>query len=59
MKKPEPIADPLVEALSSSEDEKKKQREIAEELNEKPVDGKEKPKKKAGRTVVSFEDLED
>ncbi len=52
--------DPLAEALSSSAAEKEKQAEIVRELNEKsPVPTKEKPKKKATRTVVSFEDLED
>jgi len=52
--------DPLAEALSSDAGEKEKYAKIAEELNEKPpVPTKEKPKKKATRTVVSFEDLED
>ncbi|MBR4288223.1 MAG: hypothetical protein IKT50_02160 [Clostridia bacterium] len=52
--------DPLVEALSSNAEEKEKQSQIAEELNEKPpIPTKEKPKNKATTTVVSFEDLED
>ncbi len=52
--------DPLAEALSTSGEEKEKQAKIARELNEKsPVPEKEKPKKKAAKTVISFEDLED
>lgn len=52
--------DPLAEALASNGEEKEKQAQIARELNEiSPVPEKEKPKKKATKTVVSFEDLED
>lgn len=60
VKEPEP--DPLAEALSTDAAEKEKQEKIARELNEQPpvpTATKEKPKKKATKTVVSFEDLED